>query len=286
MSSSGPNSAPQRAWWQVSWETAREFAVGTRQKSHELLAGEVKHPVPKGEVVDPMGEKSTGVAGTLNRICAESSKEVQGTGLYQKQVSRAQELLRQATAHTHFIRKPIQPLRAALLLAVLGFLVVFPWVLLSRYGWNDQDLRQASNLAQALEAIASGVFLLTTGIIGIILLELRIRTREASNAIQECRVLIQVIDSHALSKDEVNRRLRGCADAAELELSVEQTVEYLLLAGSLARVVAKIAALYAQSLPRESLVREADALFQLSMEVERSCLLKISLLKYGIDGCQ
>jgi len=69
------------------------------------------------------------------------------------------------------------------------------------------------------------------------------------------------------------------------EFSSQGAIDYLVLAGGLARVAAKAAVIYSQWLPSEKLSREADELFEISLQIERNCLEKIKLIENQRHRC-
>lgn len=255
----------------------REFFLGTqrcRRSGDELLLHE-----PETTSVDGIRSPESGVQATLNRLKASASSALRERGLYQSQVERLSEILQDAQRLEQSVRRPIHSLRAVVAILMLAFVAVIPYTLLRVYGWHDSDLKQASNLAQFLDAVAGFILLIASAFIAAALLDLRIRTRVAMSQIQRCRVLIQVVDSHVLSNHETLRqvlkpRAQGAGNPAEAAARAEAEVEYLLFAGSLVRIAAKAAVLYGQWLPRDSIVQEADLLSQLSIAIEQSCLFK------------
>lgn len=258
-----------------------EFCFGTRkgeQPSEELLLFEAARTDQFGS---PQPE--SGVLATLYRLKDSASSALRARGLYRSQVEKLQCILEDAKRLEECVRRPIHWLRLTVVLLALAFLLGVPYALLVIYGWHDRDLEQASNLAQFLDAVASGMFLFVSAFIAAVLLDLRIRTRVAMAQIQRCRVLIQVVDSHILSNHDTMKRVleSGTVSAganAELSRCVETEVEYLHFAGNLVRIAAKAAVLYGQWLPRDSVVREADMLSQLSISIEQGCLQRIAFL--------
>lgn len=258
-----------------------EFCFGTRKCEHssdELLLFESAKTEANGAQ-----RPESGVLATLNRLKTSASPALRARGLYRSQVEGLQCILEDAKYLEDRVRRPIHWLRLLVALAALAFLLGIPYALLRTYGWHDRDLEQASNLAQFLDAVASGMFLFVSAFIATVLLDLRIRTRVAMSQIQRCRALIQVVDSHVLSNHDTMKRLLmsgagGAGVSADLAGCVEAEVEYQHFAGSLARIAAKAAVLYGQWLPRDSIVREADMLSQLGISIEQGCLQRIAVL--------
>jgi len=291
-------------WSYDFWATLREFAVGTRRdktaKPCELLTGgsmseaqvQPGQTVCAEQISSQSSSKSSsksssqgtaeeaGVLDTLTRLQdAFTGSSVLGRRVCSERSAEVRLVLLDACRLQDIIRKPQQVPRALSLIVAVVALGSVPVVLWQRYGWHDQDLTQASNLAQFLEAVASAIFLFSSAFIAVVLLDLRIRTRRAAAEIQRCRVIVQLIDSHVLSNEQIIARLRAPAGAGASNCDHDGVIDYLIYASCLARIAAKTGALYAQWLPRESIVREADQLFQLSMGIERNCLAKVEMMR-------
>ena len=275
------------------WQPFRDFAIGTRRdpkaKPCELLPGKPRHEDMSRHGEEPQQHEGEGggVLGTLDRLQTGFAKSsVLGRGVSSKRSDEVRRVLADAYHLENAIRRPQQRLRALSLVAAFVALGAVPYVLLRTHGWHDEDLAQASNMAQFLDAVASAIFLFSSAFIAVVLLDLRSRTRRASAEIHRCRVIVQLIDSHVLSNEWIIKRLRGQFDPADAGCDHDGVIDYLIYASCLARIAAKTAALYAQWLPRESIVREADLLFQVSMEVERNCLAKVDMIRNGGQfGC-
>ena len=275
------------------WETVRDFAIGTRldpkAKPCELLPGKPRPEDMSRHREEPQQHEgdAKGVLDTLDRLQSVFAKSsVLGRRVSSERSDEVRRVLVDAYHLEKTIRRPQQILRALSLVAAFVALGAVPYGLLRTYGWNDQDLAQASNMAQFLEAVASAIFLFSSAFIAVVLLDLRIRTRRASAEIHRCRVIVQLIDSHVLSNEMIIKRLRGQFDPADAGCDHDGVIDYLIYASCLARIAAKTAALYVQWLPRESIVREADLLFQVSMDVERNCLAKVDMMRnIGQFGC-
>lgn len=240
-----------------------------------------------------------GVLGTLETLEAEligsdianASKifHVKGaTGLWRLRREEIRAFISEAREDEARVRPTANNLRLPLVALAAVLVLALPITLYLRYGWDDSDLRLASNMAQALDAAASGIVLSLGALISVVLFERQLRLRIAENGLRRARYFIQLIDSHVLSHPDVTAKIRECrASGNDKEhpnpLSDQGVIDYLVFAGGLARVCAKVAVVYSQWLPKDSLIREADELFQISLQIERNCLEKIQLIECRRD---
>lgn len=121
--------------------------------------------------------------------------------------------------------------------------------------------------------------------------ELETRREICRKRLHSVRAMLLVIDSHVAAKPlwkhwcpASEAPLTGTApepgndrDGAYLHQSI--AIRYPSIASSLARVCAKIAALYPQVLRDSELASEADALALIAFEIERVCLMKSELIR-------
>lgn len=239
-----------------------------------------KHPV--GESMAEHGD-AYGVEGTLQRVFRNFvDSGINGTGLFQTRSANALERIRRAGEIERDLRNPRKLKFVLIAIGLLG-IVALPSYLLYQYGFNDADFHLSSNLAQFLEAGAAFATIFLGWWLAAVLIELRLRTRRALREIQHCRCLMQLIDSHALSHPDVSRELvcaqRAMNPTTPVELDSQQAVAYLLYAAALARIVAKTAQLYPQWLPRPEVTTAADELFQMSCEIEGSCVQRAEFIR-------
>jgi hypothetical protein len=237
----------------------------------------------------PVGERMAkhrdayGVEGTLHKVFRNfMDSGISGTGLFQDRSSDALARIERARVIELDLREPRKLKFVLIAIGLLG-IVGLPSYLLYQYGFNDADFHLTSNLAQFLEAGAAFATIFLGWWFAAVLIELRLRTRRALREIQHCRCLMQLIDSHALSHPDVARELvcapRPMQPATPVELDSQQAVAYLLYAAALARIVAKTAQLYPQWLPRLEVTTAADELFQMSCEIEGSCVQRAEFIR-------
>ncbi len=121
-------------------------------------------------------------------------------------------------------------------------------------------------------------------------LDRRRRVDLATARQSKCRVFIHIVESHIGSKyiaplwlvPARPRDVReGDAPPSGRFANPDAAVHYLAVASSMAMIAAKIAALYAQWLPRPEVQRQSDDIFLIALEVERNCLSKTILIRDG-----
>ena len=214
-----------------------------------------------------------------SRLSRPKAEGKDASGLWLKRANEVGKLIVRAHRERDIVRRPDNTLRITAVVLFVLLLLAVPVLLWLRYEVTDSDMQYVSNIAQALDAIASFIALVFAALVFIVFLEFRVRARVASDGIFRARKLIQMIDSHVLSNPGVSAVLRNSPAPADEPFTPKDAVEYLLFAGCLVRIAAKTGMLYAQWLPRDFLIREAEDLFQTSLQIERNCLEKVQIIE-------
>lgn len=156
---------------------------------------------------------------------------------------------------------------------------------------EDANFRQFLLDSASLVGGLGEVILLLVGWFSFVLyIERNRRVQLAVEAQSECRVFLHIIESHLGSKYFAPLWLIPARGDLVLDRGVDSrgrfreagaAIHYLAYAGAMAMVAAKIAALYAQWLPRPDVQRQADEIFLVALEIERNCLSKSILVRDG-----
>ena len=282
--------------WKDLQELWREFLKGSTPSENELEIGlpTEANDAPRdtwtpADFLNKTLSTRKGLTHTLVNLVRENARPpMSESGLYKKCARDAFLLMEDADRMEKRQRSP-QRLKFVLLIAGFVLAVGSMVFLFNRYGFNDSDLREVSNLAQFIEAFAAGGTIFVGWWIAAVFIELRLRTRRALREIHRCRSLIQVIDSHVLSNEWTAWWLEGAnpnfaPEVAPEEfnkrlLTKEDAVDYLMFAAALARIVAKIAAVHAQWISRQETTSDADELFRVSTAIELNCIQKVRLVR-------
>jgi hypothetical protein len=175
------------------------------------------------------------------------------------------------------LRNRIWWLRALSLLVFVvgayGFYRLFSYYKLSIGG----DLA-FTDFTQALDAslnifLLSGLFILF-----FLRLESRFKRRKALNGLYRLRAIAHVIDMHQLTKDPVSILGKQRTSSSPLrDLTDEQLLRYLDYCSEMLSLTAKLAALYAQYFPDDTVMSGVNDIEELTTNLSRQIWQKIML---------
>ena len=202
-------------------------------------------------------------------------------------ISRVASVLHNTTSETNerlvALQHPNRPLRA-ISYAGLGICAAFT-IGLAIFGaidWTQFSkplhFKEFVELAEAL--LGTAVFI-TAFIVFVLTIEKRRKHRLVVEALNELRSLAHVIDMHQLTKDPERARTKGpnTESSPKRDLSLFELGRYLDYCTEMLAIVSKVAALYAQAFPEETVLRTVDQIESLSNGLSRKIWQKIMLLK-------
>ena len=201
-----------------------------------------------------------------------------------KTVGQLVELSRKSKANIEWIGSPNIPLRvlSAILIAIGLFGLIYSITYID-FKIEDTAL---SNVVTLSEAIFNDLVLIGAAIFFLVSIESRVKRGRALKSLNELRVIAHVIDMLQLTKDP-NHILNGGQDTAnspKRNLSKFELLRYLDYCSEATALIAKVAALYSQSLPDEIVVRSVNEIEVLSTGLSRKIWQKIMILNSVSDG--
>lgn len=139
-------------------------------------------------------------------------------------------------------------LRLGLILLAAAAIGLLAWVLSQLdYSRRDDNL---FGVFQGIEAVANLAVLTGGTLLFAVTIEQRLKRRRALAALHELRVILHVIDMHQLTKDPTAASLGGkTASSPPRTLTPYELSRYLDYCAEMMALTAKVAVLFAQSLP-------------------------------------
>ncbi|WP_378176895.1 hypothetical protein [Aquimarina sp. SS2-1] len=137
-----------------------------------------------------------------------------------------------------------------------------------------------ANIVSISEAIFNDIILIGAAIFFLVSLETRLKTKRALKALNELRVIAHVIDMHQLTKDPNLTDLPESAteNSPKRTFTRFELQRYLDYCSEATALVSKVAALYSQSLPDESVVRAVNDIEALTTGLSRKIWQKLIIL--------
>lgn len=228
-------------------------------------------------------EKIVETLATLHRRIAERFPD---SGL--AEVSK--ETLAVARENAGRIRKILRPdplLRALILLILAGGVAILLAVGISlRAGRIDWRPASGSELIQEIEAALATVVFLGAAVVYLTSLERRAKCSRTLQAIHELRSLAHIVDMHQLTKDPERVLLPGTDTESSPKRSLTPFLlsRYLDYCSELLALIAKVGALYAQSLDDPVTLSAVDDIEDLTSGLCRKIWQKIMLLDRIMPG--
>ena len=141
------------------------------------------------------------------------------------------------------------------------------------------------NIIALSEAVFNDIILLGAAIFFLIGMESRLKRKRALTMINELRVTVHVIDMLQLTKDPtlINSPLISTKNSPERTLTKMELERYLDYSSELASIIAKVGALYSQSLPDEVVVKSVNEIETLCTGLSRKIWQKIMILNQVQD---
>jgi hypothetical protein len=201
-------------------------------------------------------------ASGLGRVCAELGV-----------------LGRANTARAARLEEPNWLLRLAIGLVIAGGVALLAWI-----GWLLRTKEANSDIfgtLQGIDACANLLVLIGATLFFLVSLEARDKRRRALADLHELRSIIHVIDMHQLTKDPT-MFMDGAttmATSPNRSMTPFELMRYLDYCSEMLSLVAKVAALYAQSFTDPILIDAVNDLERLTANLSQKIWQKISLVE-------
>jgi hypothetical protein len=142
------------------------------------------------------------------------------------------------------------------------------------------DLQTLSNIITTSEAFLNEIVLIGAAIFFMVTMETRVKRSRTSKYLNELREIAHVIDMHQLTKDPgiYDFLEQNTENSPHRELSPFELHRYLDYCSEAFSLIGKVAALYAQSLPHEVVVRTVNEIEDLSSGLSRKIWQKLIIL--------
>ena len=214
---------------------------------------------------------------TLRLLEKRISERFPDSGL-RKVCMEVLENVNESTGNIAWISRPNIPLRlisALIILLGLGGLA---------YSITYLDLKitdtTLSNIATVSEALVNDLILIGAAIFFLITLETRLKRNRALKALNELRVIVHIIDMHQLTKDPnmIENSQSSTSSSPKRTLSKFELQRYLDYCSEATAIISKVAALYAQSLEDDVVIRAVNEIEVLCTGLSRKIWQKLTIL--------
>jgi hypothetical protein len=195
-----------------------------------------------------------------------------------KLVNQFLEIAGKSKAKIEWIAKPNLTIR------ILTYFIIMLGVAALIYSLSFIDFKiqnkTLSNIISFSESLFNDIILIGAAIFFMITIETRVKKTRATKLLNELRVLAHVIDMHQLTKDPAMLYEKGknTAHSAVRELNKFELQRYLDYCSEALSLIGKVAALYAQSLPIEVVVRTVNEIEVLTNSFSRKIWQKLVIL--------
>lgn len=199
----------------------------------------------------------------LARVCADLIEVARETHGRVEAISRRNWVLRSGVV--------LLVLACAALLVKIGAYIDF----------SKTNADSVYSVLQGIEATMNLLVLMGIAVAFLVTVEDRLKRRRAVAAIHELRSIVHVIDMHQLTKDPGSIVGAGqeTASSPKRSLTPFQLARYLDYCSEMLSLSAKVAALYAQSLPDPVVASAASDLEQMSANLSNKIWQKITIVQ-------
>jgi hypothetical protein len=189
-------------------------------------------------------------------------------------------IARENSARVEAIARRNLPLRVA----VFALLAVGVWLLIRIAFIIDYSRASADNvftLLQGIESALNIVILMSIAVVFLVTAEERLKRRRALAGLHELRSVVHVIDMHQLTKDPSSAvTIAGkTASSPERRLSHAELTRYLDYCSEMLSLAAKVAVLYAQSLPDPVVTEAVSDIERITANLSQKIWQKIAILE-------
>lgn len=187
-------------------------------------------------------------------------------------------LSRDIAREARHLEAPIRWLRVMTLATILvGVLVIgFVMTILS----FDRIDTGAFDFVQGIEATLNTILLVGLGMITLTQMEIRVKRRKVFAGLHSLRSMIHVIDMHQLTKDPaaLSQDFTPSVHSPKRNLSSADLSRYLDYCSEMLSITGKVAALYAQSVDDDVVVRAVNDVENLGTTLSRKIWQKIVMI--------
>ncbi len=233
--------------------------------------------------------ESDRIVETIGKLERRISDRFPDSGL-RKVVNQFYEIASKSKKNIEWIAKPNIAIR------LLSYFVLLVGVVALIYSLSLIELhienKTLSNILTLSESLFNDLILIGAAVFFMVTIETRIKKNRASALLNDLRVIAHVIDMHQLTKDPVMllSDSKFTKNSPTRKLSKFELQRYLDYCSEALSLIGKVAALYAQSLPNEVVVRTVNEIEVLSTGFSRKIWQKLIILNemdnFGRDKTQ
>lgn len=214
---------------------------------------------------------------TIERLEKRIADRFPESGL-RKVVLQFLEIAGKSQKNIEWISKP------NLLIRGLSYFIIVIGIAALMYSFTLIDLKiqnkTLGNVIALIESFFNDLILIGAAIFFMVTVETRVKRKRASKLLNELRVIAHVIDMHQLTKDPgmLAEPERLTEHSPKRKLSKFELQRYLDYCSETLSLLGKVAALYAQSLPNDVVVRTVNEIEVLSTGFSRKIWQKLIIL--------
>ncbi len=214
---------------------------------------------------------------TAEQLQARIEDRFRGSGLY-RVAGTLVDVSRAIADDVEKMQAPIVWVRVLRFATIIAGIAVIGFVL-TMLSFDRIDTG-AFDFVQGIEATLNTLLLVGLGIVTLFQMEVRIKRREVFKRLHELRSIIHVIDMHQLTKDPaaLSQGFTPAPNSPRRTLSAPDLSRYLDYCSELLSITGKLAALYAQSVDDEVVVRTVNDVETLGSSLSRKIWQKIIMI--------
>ncbi len=214
---------------------------------------------------------------TVNKLEMRIADRFPESGL-RKAVGNLLTLTKNSKENIEWVSKPNIPLRifayGLIITALIGLVFSVTFIELKI------ENTTLGNVVGITEAIFNDIVLLGAAVFFLVTIETRVKRKRTIKSLHELRVIAHVIDMHQLTKDPnlILSKNFNTVNSPKRTLTRFELQRYLDYCSEAHALIAKVAALYSQSLPDEVIVRSVNEIEVLTTGLSRKIYQKIVIL--------
>jgi len=247
------------------------------------LVGSVVGSAPRAAIRDPDFElQPDQIIQTARTLRERVTKDFADRGI--ERMALRLESLAQGTMHQ--IEWAGRPLFGIRLIIVAAILAVLGLGLRLALGWHlPTGIYTLVDLAEVMDAFMNELLVIGAGLFFAFSFEGRVKRNRALGALRDLRAMAHIIDMHQLTKDPSQVRTDpDKADPGETRDRNYALQNYLDLCSEKLSIVAKLAALYAQSLDDPVVLAAVTEVESLTSALSAKIWQKIIILDRGLSS--
>jgi hypothetical protein len=221
--------------------------------------------------------ESDRIVETIRKLESRIADRFPDSGL-RKVVNQFYEVATKSKKNIEWIGRPNVVIR------LLSYFVIIIGIVALVYSLSLIELhienKTLDNVLSLSESLFNDLILIGAAIFFMVTIETRIKKNRASGLLNDLRVIAHVIDMHQLTKDPVMllSDSKFTKNSPKRKLSKFELQRYLDYCSEALSLIGKVAALYAQSLPNEVVVRTVNEIEVLSTGFSRKIWQKLIIL--------